>query len=187
MSAVPKSPVSPSIDLNRLQGEAGVEFVNGKLLEKPVSIESSRVEAIICKLLGIEAARTGAAEVFGSTMGYRCFPAEPMRFRKPDASVVRTERMIGIDPNEGFMPIPPDLAVEVISPGDLAYDMALKIEEYLKNGFKLVWIVYPNTKTVAIHRADGSVSLLHEQDEISGESALPTFRCKVAEFFAHPT
>lgn len=84
------------------------------------------------------------------------------------------------------MTIPPDLAVEVISPGDLAYDMAQKIEEYLKNGFRLIWIVYPNTKTVAIHRADGTVSHLHEQDEITGESAIPTFRCKVAEFFAHP-
>ena len=187
MSAVPKSPALPSFDPVRLEREAGIEQVNGQILEKPVSIESCEIEGTIYALLWTEAVRSRDARVFGSAMGYRCFPAEPTRFRKPDASVVRTERMIGIDPNEGFMPIPPDLAVEVISPGDRAYDMAVKVEEYLKNGFKLLWIVYPNTKTVAIHRADGSVSLLHEQDEISGESALPTFRCKVAEFFAHPT
>jgi Uma2 family endonuclease len=187
MSAIPKAPTLSSFDRGRLEREGGVEFVTGKLLEKPVSVESSRVEAIISRMLGNEAARSAKAEVFGSTMGYRCFPDDPLRFRKPDVSVVHTDRLVGIDPEECFMPAPPDLAVEVISPGDLAYDMAQKIEEYLKNGFRLIWIVYPNTKTVAIHRADGSVSHLHEQDEITGESALPTFRCKVAEFFAHPT
>ena len=92
--------------------------------------------------------------------------------------------MARVDPDEGFMPIPPDLAVEVVSPNDLAYDVANKIEEYLKNGFSLIWIVYPSTRTVSIHRADGTVSLLHENDEISGESALPEFKCKVADFFA---
>jgi Uma2 family endonuclease len=84
------------------------------------------------------------------------------------------------------MPIPADLAVEVLSPTDLAYDVAAKIDEYLRNGFPLVWVVEPNTRTVVVHRADGSVTKLRDNDEISGESALPDFRCKVAEFFAQP-
>jgi Uma2 family endonuclease len=117
-------------------------------------------------------------------MGYQCFPDEPGKFRKPDVSVVSTARLVDIDSTTGFMPIAPDLAIEVVSPNDLASELADKIEEYLHNGFPLVWIVQPSTHTVTIHRGDGSVSHLHADDEITGESALPTFRCKVAEFFA---
>lgn len=37
--------------------------------------------------------------------------------------------------------------------------------------------------TVTIYRADGSVAYLHESDEITGEAALPSFRCRVADLF----
>lgn len=176
--------VPTSGELLRLQDDAGVEFVNGQILEKPVSIQSGKLELAIAWALLNEAMRTGSVEVYPASVGYRCFSDDPMKFRRPDVSVVRKDRMARVDPDEGFMPIPPDLAVEVVSPNDLAYDLANKIEEYLKNGFPLIWIVYPSTRTVSIHRADGTVSLLHENDEICGESALPEFKCKVADFFA---
>lgn len=166
-----------------LEGEAGVEFVNGQIVEKPVSIESSRVEARIHVLLSNHAYATNSADVFTSSMGYRCYADDPLKFRKPVVSVVCAERMAQVDLTGGFMPVPADLAVEVISPNDLFYDVAEKVEEYLENGFRLVWIVNPPTKTVEIHRPDGSGSRLHEGDEITGETALPSFKCKVGDFF----
>jgi Uma2 family endonuclease len=117
-------------------------------------------------------------------MGYQCFPKEPARFRKPDVSVVRSERLAGFDPQTGLIPFAPDLAVEVVSPNDTAYAVGEKIEEYLTNGFNLIWLIQPNIKTVTIYRGDGSVAVLHEQHEITGGDALPLFRCKIAEFFA---
>jgi len=171
-------------ELARARDEAGVEFANGQIVEKPVSIDSSEIESTIARLLGNEAAKSGSARVFGSSLGYKCFRDDPNKFRKPDVTVVRKERAAGFDPKLGMMPIPPDLAVEVLSPGDLAYDVAAKVQEYFENGFTLIWVVQPNTRTVTIYRRDGSIALLHESDEITGESALPTFRCRVAEFFA---
>ena len=174
-------------ELQNAREAGGVEFVNGHLVEKPVSKESSRVAARIAYLLQHHLQQSGGgAEVYGADLGYQCFPDEPTRFRKPDASVIRRERLAKLDPDLGLMPIPPDLAVEVLSPTDFAYDVAAKIDEYLRNGFALVWVVEPNTRTVVIHRADGSVTKLRENDEITGESALPGFRCKLAEFFAQP-
>lgn len=170
-------------ELHRLQDEAGVEFVDGQLVEKPVSIESCLVEQAIASLLWIESRKSGFAEVFGPTMGYRCFPGEPEKYRKPDASVVARSRLAGIDYSEGFMPIVPDLAVEVVSSNDLATELYEKVEDYLSNGFPLIWVVEPSTRTVTIRRADGSVNVLHADDEITGENALPTFRAKVADFF----
>ena len=170
----------------RAQHEGGVEFVNGQLVEKPVSLESSRVGLRIGFLLQRHVEQTGEAIICDSSLGYQCFAEEPARFRKPDVSVIRRERLAGLDSDPGLMPIPADLVVEVISPGDTAYDVSKKIEEYLENGFKLVWVVHPNTKTVVIHRADGSVGKLHEDDEVVGESVLPGFQCRVAEFFVQP-
>jgi Uma2 family endonuclease len=184
MTALPKPPPVPTADeLARAQDEAGVEFANGHIVGKPVSIESSQIESIIVRLLGNEAAMAVSAEVFGSSLGYKCFREDPTKFRKPDVTVVRKERVASFGPELGMMPIPPDLAVEVLSPGDLAYDVTSKVQEYLDNGFPLVWVVQPNTRTVTIYRADGSVTYLHEADEITGEAALPTFRCRVADFF----
>ena len=170
-------------DLRRLENEAGVELVGGELKEKRVTIRTCGIQATVGSLLSNEAARSRSARVYSPSLGYRCFSDDPAKIRKPDASVVRVERVKGIDSNEIYMPIPPDLAVEVVSPNDLATDLDIKVEEYLNNGFALVWVVEPGTKTVTIHRADGSLARLHAKDEITGETALPTFRCKVAEFF----
>jgi Uma2 family endonuclease len=183
VSSIPAASVFSPQELARFEGEAGIEFVNGKVVEKPVSVETSEVEATMSRLLGNEASKTREARVFGSTMGYKCFREEPARFRKPDISVVRSERMREIRDNEGFMPIAPDLAVEVLSPTDLIYDVMGKVDEYLRNSFPLVWLVHPNIRAVTVHRADGSMRMFHGEDEITGENALPTFRCKVKEFF----
>ena len=182
MSTAPSAPIAPQ-ELRRAQEEAGVELVNGQLAEKPVSIESGAVEARIAWLLASEAEKTRSVRIFTSSMGYQCFADDPAGFRKPDVSAVRCERLAGLDPRTALIPFPPDLAVEVVSPTDVAYDLTDKVEQYLRNGFPLVWVVHPNTRVVHVHRANASVSVLHEQDEITGETALPGFRCKVAEFF----
>lgn len=60
------------------------------------------------------------------------------------------------------------------------------MEEYLANSFRLIWTVYPNTRKVVVHRADRTTATFYAADQITGESALPGFACKVADFFAPP-
>jgi Uma2 family endonuclease len=180
MASIQTMPVGTR-DLAHLQHEAGVEFVNGEILEKPVSIDSSEIELIIGSLLRVVAAKTGGVKVFPSSMDYQCFPDDPAKFRKPDVSLVRIDRMAGVDSRSGYLRIPPDLAVEVLSPNDLASEISEKVEDYLRNGFPLVWVVDPVTRTVMVRTAEGAV-FLHEQDEITA-APIPEFRCRVAEFF----
>jgi Uma2 family endonuclease len=106
MASLQTLPIT-QVQLDRLADEPGVEYVQGQILEKPVSIDSSEIELIVGSLLRAVAARTGRARVFPSSMGYQCFPDDPAKFRKPDVSVVRSERMAGIDPKSGFLQIPP--------------------------------------------------------------------------------
>ncbi len=177
------SPAVADDDLIRAEGESGMEYVHGQLVEKPVSMDSSLIASTIGFLLNLEARKTDEARVFESSLGYQCYPDDPMKFRKPDVSLLRTSRIAGMRPSPGLCPIPADLVVEVNSPTDKIYDVEEKVEEYLRAGFKLLWIVQPNTRTVTIHRGDRSTTRLRESDEITGESALPGFKCRVADFF----
>lgn len=188
MTTMTRAAAAPPLsepELIRLAELPGVEYAGGRVVEKTMSMDSARVEARVSRLLSETSDAAGDAVVFSQSLNYRCFADEPAKFRKPDVSVIRADRLKGTHPDDGFVHFPADLVVEVLSPTDLAVDVAAKVEEYLTNGFPLVWIVNPTTRTVTVHRADGSVALLHEADEITGERALPTFRCKVGQFFAN--
>jgi hypothetical protein len=43
--------------------------------------------------------------------------------------------------------------------------------------------INPKTRTVRVHRSDGSLSYLHEDEELSGDDVIPGFRCLVRDIF----
>ncbi len=168
-------------DLLAMPDGVGYELVDGQMVERNMSVLSSLVEGNVhfklrqhCETLGW---------VWPGTNGIQCFPGEPGKVRKPDVSFVSRARCPEIDAHQGFLKIAPDLAVEVISPHDLASEVNEKIEEYLQAGVLLVWVVDPETRTVMVHRADGSTAKLRPGDDIVGDHVVAGFRCKVAEFF----
>ena len=120
---------------------------------------------------------------FPEGTSFQCFPDDPDRVRRADASFIARGRL----PNEtlprGHCRTAPDLAVEVVSPNDLYYEVDQKVREYLSAGVKLVWVVNPDSRTVRIHRLNGPPSDLGENDTINGEDVLPGFVCRFAEFF----
>jgi Uma2 family endonuclease len=165
-----------------LPDSMGYELLDGHLVERNSSENSSRIGARIIMLLGIEAERTGEATIYGADLTYTCFPDNVRNGRRADVSLIRKSRLKGLD-DPGTMPIPADLVVEVLSPTDHISDANRKVELYLSCGFGLVWVVDPENRITYVHRADGSVTKLRENDEITGEAALPGFRRSVAELF----
>lgn len=163
------------------------ELVNGNLVERNMGSESSAIALAIGSILHGFVRSRRAGHVFTTDCGYQCFPEAPGKIRRPDVSFVRSGRLPGGRPPEGYITVAPDLAVEVLSPGDLAYEIDEKINEYLGAGVPLVWVVNPKTKSVRIHRRTGaslgSISGLNESDTISGEEVLAGFEVKVSEFF----
>ena len=47
----------------------------------------------------------------------------------------------------------------------------------------LIWVIYPKSRTAIVYRNDGTVSYLHENEELSGEDIIPGFRCSLKEIF----
>jgi Uma2 family endonuclease len=174
-------------DLLRMEGAVNYELVDGKLVERHMGMESSEIAARVVLLVGMFLRAQSIGRLFGADAGYQCFPNSPRKVRKPDVSFIRAGRLPGDRAPAGHCLIAPDLAVEVISPGDLAYEVEEKVAEYLQAGVPLVWVVNPPTRTVRIHRPKssprGPVAELSGDDAITGEDILPGFSCKVSEFF----
>lgn len=182
MAQLLKEPELTAEQWRRLEDEAGLEYVDGRFEEKNVSRDSSRVAMNIALQLQLVQGKPRTVEVYGQDLAYRCHPEKPNWIRKPDVSVIRKERLSDLG-DVGMMPIPADLAVEVVSPNDLVRDVNQKIEEYLAAGFKLVWVVSPEMRMVDVFRADGGITRLRANDSITAEAVLPEFRCQVADFF----
>ena len=73
--------------------------------------------------------------------------------RTPDIAVLLGERAVK---QPGAIVGPPDIAIEVLSPTDLANHVARKRKQFLDAGTKEVWIFEPEIAMVDVYRADGS-------------------------------
>jgi Uma2 family endonuclease len=81
-------------------------------------------------------------------------------------------------------PVPPDLVVEVVSPGNRPGEIHTKIDEYLEVGVSLVWVVYPKRRQVAVYRRGEEEPAFYKEGEfLENIPELPGFRCAVADFF----
>src|SRR5205807_2989929 len=119
----------------------------------------------------------------GGDCGFVCFPHRPRLVRKPDVSFVRRGRFPGDRPPIGHAHIAPDLAVEVVSPNDLAEEIEEKVQDYLMAGVPLVWVCYPGIRTIHVFRVDRTTARLTDAQELDGETVLPGFRCRVGDLF----
>lgn len=175
-------------DLLTMPDGDSYELVNGELVERNMSYWSSFIGSIISYLLNAYCFESKRGWVAASDASFQCFPDDPQKVRRADVSFIRLDRLTSaMATAKGHMPLAPDLAVEVVSPGDLYYEVDAKTEEWLAAGVQLVWIVNPRNRTVTIRRADGTSTVLHENDELTGESVIPGFRCRVSELFLLPT
>ena len=77
----------------------------------------------------------------------------------------------------------PDLAVEIVSPSENALDLHAKIQLYLENGAKAVWIIWPESRQIDIHQRNQPTRHLDDTCVIEGEAPVPSFRLPVAALF----
>ncbi len=170
-------------DFLRLSDSKGLELVDGKVVAKVMGALASGVGAEIVRRLSNHCVSTRQGRVFDAECGYRMFPDRPNLVRKPDVSMVARERIPTTGTPDGFFALAPDLAVEVISPNDLWYEVDEKVAEYLRAGVREVWVVNPKQRTVQVRRPDRRDSTLAEDDRLTCEHLLPGFECAVSELF----
>lgn len=159
------------------------ELVKGEL--KKMSPAGSEHGAIIVKItirLGHYVESNNLGVCFGAETGFK-ISTDPDTVRAPDVAFISRERIPEGGIPKKFWPGAPDLAVEVLSPGDSLEEVEEKVEDWLTAGTRAVWIVSPKRRSVTIYRSMTDVTRLSENDELEGESVVPGFRCKVSEIF----
>jgi Uma2 family endonuclease len=121
--------------------------------------------------------------VYAAETGFK-LASNPDTVRGADIAFVSKKRLGTVGKVEGFFPGAPDLAVEVISPGDTYTEVEEKVAEYLESGALLVWIVNPRRKTSTVYRSMNDITILTEKDALEGELVIPGFSCQVSDVFA---
>lgn len=180
MSTITPSRITPEELLKLPDGEL-YELVDGELVECNMSGKSTWLATWLSTQLVNFAVQRRLGYVM-TEASIQCF-ADSGKVRRPDVAFFASGRVSDAEFETGHIRVAPDLAVEVVSPNDLAYDVALKSEEYLAAGVRLVWIVHPETNTVDVLRANGSALHLRGPQSLSGEDVLPGFEYPLDELF----
>ena len=160
-----------------------VELVRGEVQELAPSFAiAGVVGSNVMWLLDSHVRRHNLGRVFMDGVTFALVPHRHSA-RSPDIGFIRADRL----PPRGFGPgpvrIPPDLAVEVLSPSETRKRLEAKLDDYREAETPLIWVVDPDARTVEVRPLDAPSYTLGEGDALTGAPVLPDFRCAVAELF----
>ena len=155
------------------------ELIKGELLTMtPPKPLHGRIVANLTFLLLQHARRNRLGDVLAES-GYH-LERDPDTVLGPDVSFVSVERVNRTD--EHYYDGPPDLAVEVLSPGDRRGYVERKLALYLETGTRSVWLVNPRRRTVEVISSLNDRRTFHDTDELVDDT-VAGFRVKVSEIF----
>ena len=157
----------------------GYEYAKGELIPmSPATRRHGKISINIIRYLDRHVYENGLGELYTAETIFQVGD----RMMKPDVAFVSTARL-DVDEDKTF-PIPPDLAIEVISPSDAHSRVTQKALDYLNAGTHLVWILDPVSKTVTVYRSENDIETLTREATLTGEETVPGFTCSVAQLFA---
>lgn len=127
----------------------------------------------------------GLGRVYAAETGFR-LASDPDTVRAPDVAFVSRERVEATGRVSGYWPGAPDLAVEVISPGDTHSQVVEKALSWLDAGCRMVMTVEPEQRAVTVYRSREDIRILTAAagDAIEGADVVPEWELPVAEIFA---
>jgi Uma2 family endonuclease len=161
------------------------EVIDGRVVEPP---EMGAYECVFANAMAealiLHFARAGRiGRVVVETI-FRIDGASRLQ-RRPDVAFISYDRW----PRDRRVPrtaawaVVPDLAIEVISPGDLCFDVLEKLDHYFGAGVRQVWVIYPRHGRVFVHDGPKRVTVLDATDTLDGGDILPGFRLRLGEIF----
>ena len=160
-------------------GEGRRELIYGEVIEMaPAGEEHGHVEYEIVVYLGVYVKANKLGRVYPGDTGF-LLATDPDLVRVPDVAFVRRERVVR---TRKYYPGAPDLAVEVVSPGDSYTEVNEKVAMWLEHGTLEVWVVDPRRQTVQVFK-EGTDVTLKKGDEIDGGDLLPGFRLPLDKIF----
>ena len=165
-------------ELEKLAAHHPAELYNGKVVFKMPNF----AHGVIVGNLVYEIRAYLKAKPIGlvsDNANYRFWPERAKESRAPDLSFILKERLP--ENLHRYLPIVPDLAVEILSPDDSFNQMMEKVDEYLSQGVKLVWVVITSTHEVLVCNKQSKHIV---RDKLTAPELLPGFELPIKEIFA---
>jgi len=177
---------APPANAPPIAGDAPLyEIIDDQRVElPPMSIYAVRVASRLVSKLN----EFGSANNLGEAVSEGLFrlPLARPRNRRPDVALVTYQRWPKNRPvpeTDNAWDVVPNLAVEVVSPGDLMDELMDKLDEFFQAGVELVWIIYPRHRLVYVYTSLTQVSGLTRTDTLDGGKVLHGFQLPLASLF----
>lgn len=100
--------------------------------------------------------------------------------RRPDVAYLTKEQITLTKQGEDEIP---EFAIEIISGNDKANKVEEKTIEYFKAGVKVLWLIYPDNKTVQVYTSLKQAQICTDDDICSAKPVLGDFEIKVSDIF----
>lgn len=146
------------------EDEFRYDLLEGELLRmSPASGPHGRIGYLFLRRLGDFVEQHDLGDLFLAETGFQ-ISSNPDTVLAPDVAFVKRERARSIKNVEGFVPLAPDLVVEVQSPSDRATHVQAKVAAWLNAGTRVVILINPKSQTLQVCRSMASVLTLTAVD-----------------------
>lgn len=154
------TPLVTAEELFTMPNNARRELVRGEIREMARSgATHGSVSNRFAYLLSRHVYENDLGRVFAADTGFRLHQ-QPDTVRGADVAFIAKEHIPATGLPAGFWPGAPDLAVEVVSPGDTVEEVEQKVDEYLAAGARMVLVITPRRKTITVHRPGENPAVL---------------------------
>jgi len=177
-------PAAPSSQLTLpVPDDILYEVVDGKIVEKPAGATEVEIANVLCEHLR-RFARTHRLGRAVMEMIFRIDVAKDLQ-RRPDMAFIAHARWPYNRrvPDVAVWDMVPDLAIEVVSTSNTAFEVQRKIHEYFDAGVSQVWIIYPPQQEVYVFASTTRIEVLQLGQDLDGGNLLPGFRLPLAALF----
>lgn len=158
------------------------ELVDGVLVEKAMGVTASLLTIVIAQKMRNFIEKDNLGVVLGADGMIRTFSDQ---VRIPDVSFLAWNRYPGEEvPDEGISSFVPNLAVEVLSPGNTKAEIDRKLRDYFLAGVELAWVIDPKMQTAKSYTSPEDVQRISKTGYLDGGMVLPGFRLSLKELFA---
>ncbi|NUQ62661.1 MAG: Uma2 family endonuclease [Pirellulales bacterium] len=181
---VPTPGTATEHDLLETEARTGriCELIDGVLVEKPMGWYESVLAVALGRFLGNYLEQNPRGLLSGEAGFLRTVSG---RTRAPDVAFVTWERIGSHSPRrQKILPVPPDLAIEIVSEGNTPAEMDRKLREYFAAGVRLVWYIDASTRTAMSYTGPDQGEPLHEDGLLTGGDVLPGFELSLRALFA---
>jgi Uma2 family endonuclease len=159
------------------------ELVEGELTRMALAgAEHGRITVNITGPLFVHVRTHSLGTVYAAETGFK-LQSNPDTVRAPDVAFVSKSRVNEAGPPSGYWSGAPDLAVEVMSPGDSREKADQKARHWLRAGTRLVWVIDPRRHILTVYTSPEKVKVLTETDTLDGGDVISGFQIAVMDIF----